>query len=44
MADHDEVAIEKSLRIEEVPEQVRRYLSATTHVTYFMEQGAGEGK
>lgn len=44
MAEHNEVAIEKSIKIDELPEPVRRYLSATNHITYFMEKGLGDRK
>jgi putative nucleotidyltransferase with HDIG domain len=44
MAEHNDLAIEKSIKIEELPEAVRRYLSASTHVTYFMDRGTGEGR
>ncbi|MEE9911336.1 MAG: HD-GYP domain-containing protein [Deltaproteobacteria bacterium] len=40
MEEHEDIAIEKSIHSEELPEAVRNYLSATTHVTYFMEKGA----
>jgi putative nucleotidyltransferase with HDIG domain len=39
MEEHEDIAIEKSIHSEELPENVRRYLNATTHVTYFMEKG-----
>lgn len=39
MEEHEDIAIEKSIHSEELPEAVRNYLSATAHVTYFMEKG-----
>jgi len=39
MADDDDITIEKSIRTEELKEEVRRYLSASRHVTYFMDKG-----
>ena len=39
MEEHEDIAIEKSIRSEELPEAVRNYLSASNHVTYFMEKG-----
>lgn len=44
MEDNDEIAIEKSIRIDKLPESVQRYLSATPHITYFMEKAAGDDK
>lgn len=44
MEEHDDIAIEKSIHIDELPDQVRLYLSATTHVTYFVEKGVNDGK
>jgi putative nucleotidyltransferase with HDIG domain len=44
MEDNEDIAIEKSIRIDELPDRVRQYLSATDHVTYFMEKGKGDGK
>jgi len=40
MEDHEDIEIETSIRIEDLPEHIRLYLSATTHVTYFMDSGA----
>jgi hypothetical protein len=39
MENHEDIEIAGSIRIEELPEDMRLYLSATTHVTYFMAQG-----
>lgn len=39
MEEHDDIAIEKSIHSEELPEAVRKYLNATSSVTYFMEKG-----
>lgn len=39
MENSDEIKIEHSIRIEELPDEVRLYLSATPNVTYFMAQG-----
>jgi putative nucleotidyltransferase with HDIG domain len=44
MEEHDDIAIEKSIHIDELPDPVRLYLSATTHVTYFVEKGVNDGK
>lgn len=41
MEEHDEITIEKSIHSEDLPEAMRNYLNATTHVTYFMEKGKG---
>ncbi|MDP1990678.1 MAG: HD-GYP domain-containing protein [Syntrophales bacterium] len=44
MDKHDDIAIEKSIRIDELSDQVRFYLSATNHVTYFAEKGMSRDK
>jgi putative nucleotidyltransferase with HDIG domain len=44
MEKNDDIAIEKSIHIDELSDQVRLYLSATTHVTYFIEKRVGNGK
>jgi len=43
MEENEDIAIEKSIHISELPDKVRLYLSATTQVTYFMGKGAGGG-
>jgi putative nucleotidyltransferase with HDIG domain len=43
MEKQEDIAIEKSIRIDELPEQVRLYLCPTTHVTYFAEKGMSAG-
>lgn len=40
---HEDITIVKSIHSEELPETVRHYLSATSHVTYFMEKGSPAG-
>jgi putative nucleotidyltransferase with HDIG domain len=44
MEENEDIAIEKSIRIDELPDEVRLYLSATPNVTYFMGKGAGNVK
>jgi HD-GYP domain-containing protein (c-di-GMP phosphodiesterase class II) len=44
MEDNEDIAIEKSIHIDELPDQVRLYLSATSQVTYFVGKGVEKRK
>jgi hypothetical protein len=44
MEENEDIAIEKSIRVDELPDEVRFYLSATSNVTYFMGKGIGDVK